>query len=494
LRYAINLQQRYAAARVTVERYTCPVQTPQKTFSPYGDSDEESDCPPPSPKKTDATEMKIDESLKIHIEALPHLETLHYGFKFQALSGNGYCFCALAKCLSPWRKKYHIDNDYSVCAARQFHGQGLLQHCHDKGDDYHIAAAFNLTNLFKNGTGLTQAALHHGTNDQSRTTAEGNSGCYFQDIDSQESNHPYQVNESILDNAGDTVREGTSTLSGQEIPGQCAKDNDGFNLVDKTTDTNGNPSKDSKHTDGVENSTIDEPDGILDNVEVNLLAEGNDTYGHPSQESVVIVDAENSNIDGLNIIHDSSKTIDTNVVDFDGDRDDVLQKELPVQSVHESKESNTVDKAIGVNGDPNKDSDHANVAENMVVDASNDSSKTIDTNGEQIESIVDFDVDRNDVLQKELPVQSVHESKASNTVDKAIGVNGDPNKDSDHTNIAENMVVDASNLIFDSVELNTVAKENNVHDVCVQEITFNDGNSEQTTSNADDEVEQNDVS
>jgi hypothetical protein len=95
-------------------------------------------------------------------------------------------------------KKYHVDNDYSVCAARQFHGQGLNQHCHDKGDDYHAAAAFYLTNLFKNKTGLTPAALHHRMNDQSRMTAEGNSGCYFQDIGSQESNHPHQVNESML--------------------------------------------------------------------------------------------------------------------------------------------------------------------------------------------------------------------------------------------------------------------------------------------------------
>ncbi len=93
------MQQRYAAASVTVECFTRPVQTPQKTFSPYGNSEEESDCSPPAPKKTNATEMKIDESLKIFIEALPHLETLHYGFKFQASGGNGYCFCALAKCL-----------------------------------------------------------------------------------------------------------------------------------------------------------------------------------------------------------------------------------------------------------------------------------------------------------------------------------------------------------------------------------------------------------
>ncbi len=91
-----------------------------------------------------------------------------------------------------------------------------------------------------------------------------------------------------MDNAGDTVGKGTSTLSGQEIPGQCAKDDDGFNLVDKATDANGDPSKDSEHTDDVENSTVDEPDGIFDNVEVNTVAKGDDTYGHPSQELVVI--------------------------------------------------------------------------------------------------------------------------------------------------------------------------------------------------------------
>ncbi len=58
----------------------------------------------------------------------------------------------------------------------------------------------------------------------------------------------------------------------------------------------------------------------------------NDTNGHPSQESDVTVDTENSNIDGLDIIHDSSETIGTNVeqtepiVDSDVDCDDVSQK------------------------------------------------------------------------------------------------------------------------------------------------------------------------
>ncbi len=104
------------------------------------------------------------------------------------------------------------------------------------------------------------------------------------------------------------------------------------------------------------------------------MGEANDTNGHPSQEFDVTVDAENSNIDVLDIIHDSSKTIDTNVkqtepiVDSDVDPNDVSQKELPVQSAHESEEVNTVDKATDVNGNPSKDSDHTTDAENLTVD------------------------------------------------------------------------------------------------------------------------------
>jgi hypothetical protein len=197
-------------------RNTRPVLIPKNTFSPYSDSDEDSDGPPPSSKKTDATEMKIDESLQIFIETLPHLEPLHYGFKLQASNLKGYCFCALAKCLSPWRQNHHVDDDHSVCGARHFQGPGLLQHCRNRGDDYHTATAFYLKALFKNGMGLTQAAVHHEANDQSRKTAEQISGRYYQSVDSQESGHPYQVNESIVDNACDTVGKDTSTLSGQE--------------------------------------------------------------------------------------------------------------------------------------------------------------------------------------------------------------------------------------------------------------------------------------
>ncbi len=98
-------------------------------------------------------------------------------------------------------------------------------------------------------------------------------------------------------------------------------------------------------------------------------------------------------------------------------------------------------------------------AENHAIDeyeVIHDKSKAMDTN-DDIE--VDYDYD------------DVHESEDINTVDNTNDLNGNPNKD-----------------------ISTVIEENNVHNVCVQEITQNDENKEQETSRADNEVEQNNVS
>ncbi len=94
---------------------------------------------------------------------------------------------------------------------------------------------------------------------------------------------------------------------------------------------NGDPSKDSDHTINTENMTVDEPDCILDSVEVETMGEENDVHSHSSQEIGVQIDRENSNIDEPNI-HDSSKTNDGNaeqtdlIVDDDVEQNDVFQK------------------------------------------------------------------------------------------------------------------------------------------------------------------------
>jgi hypothetical protein len=138
----------------------------------------------------------------------------------------------------------------------------------------------------------------------------------------------------------------------------------------------------------------------------------------------------------------------------------------------------------------------------------------IDTNAEQTKSMVDDDVEHNDVSPKKLPVQCAHDSEKVNTVDKATDVNGDPSQDSDHTIDAENMTVDEPDCILDSVEVNTVGEANDVNGHPGQEIDVqidaensnvdepdiihdssktNDANDEQTESIVDDDVEQNDV-
>ncbi len=95
LLYKIDMQARFAVARATVLQYTFPVPISKKTSSPCGNSDDNSDGPPPSLKRTDATEMKIDKSLQIFINALPHLEPLHFGFKLQALIQKDIVFVLL---------------------------------------------------------------------------------------------------------------------------------------------------------------------------------------------------------------------------------------------------------------------------------------------------------------------------------------------------------------------------------------------------------------
>ncbi len=58
LSYTINMQERYAVVGLTIEEFTSSVNNLQKTFSPYGDSDEESDCSPPTPTNIKANEKK----------------------------------------------------------------------------------------------------------------------------------------------------------------------------------------------------------------------------------------------------------------------------------------------------------------------------------------------------------------------------------------------------------------------------------------------------
>jgi hypothetical protein len=167
----------------------------------------------------------------------------------------------------------------------------------------------------------------------------------------------------------------TSTLSEQEFPVQRAHDSEEVNTVDKATDANGDPSKDSDHTMDAENVNVDEPYHTLDSVEVNTVDEANDANGHPCQASDVTIDAENCNdVDEPDIIPDSSKTNDANaeqtesMVDDDVEQKDVstnynlgLQKE----TVSDDVEIEKADKTTDGFGHFNKDCDDRTDEENF---------------------------------------------------------------------------------------------------------------------------------
>jgi hypothetical protein len=173
----------------------------------------------------------------------------------------------------------------------------------------------------------------------------------------------------------------TSMLSEQELPGQHALDNEGVNAVDKATDANGDPSKDSDHTIDVENTTVDEPDCTLDSVEVNTVGEANDANGHPSQESDITIDVENSNIDEPDIIHDSSKTIDANAEQTESMVDDYVEHNDVSQNIIQGLQQETVsddvkmekaDETTSATGHVNKDCDDKINEENTIIDQGKD--------------------------------------------------------------------------------------------------------------------------
>jgi hypothetical protein len=230
------------------------------------------------------------------------------------------------------------------------------------------------------------------------------------------------------------------------------KNNEVVDLVGKATDGNDDPSKDPDHTIHAENTTVDEPDCTLDSVEVNTVGEANDTNGHLSQESDVIVDAENSNVDKP-ANGDPCKDPDHT---FNAENTTVDEPDCTLDCM----KVNTVCEANDTNGYPSQESDVTVNAENINIDDPDiihDSSKTIDTNAEQTESMVDDDVEHNNVSQKDLQIQCAHDSEEVNTVDKATDVNGDHSKDSDHTIDAENMIVDEPDCFLNSVEVNTLS-------------------------------------
>jgi hypothetical protein len=151
LSYQIIMQERYEAAKATIKAYKKAVAISKNKSSIYSNSEGSDDGPLSDdenvPKKTDTNELKIDESLLHFIEALPHLEPIHYGFDLQRTNQAASCMCSSARCLNPGRTTNGIDTDYELCRNTLFKSQGLLQHC-AKGDNYHEASTNYLKELY----------------------------------------------------------------------------------------------------------------------------------------------------------------------------------------------------------------------------------------------------------------------------------------------------------------------------------------------------------
>ncbi len=169
---------------------------------------------------------------------------------------------------------------------------------------------------------------------------------------------------------------------------------------------------------------------VLDSVEVNIIDQATDANSDPSKDSDHTIDAVNMNVDE------------------------------PDCTLH-SVEVNTVDKANDANGHPSQDSDDRIDAENSNVDEPDiihDSSKTNDANTAQTQSMVDDDVEQNDVstnnnqgLQKETVSDDVEIEKADKTTDAF----GHVNTDCDDRIDEENTIDQGRDLsIQDGAEMN----------------------------------------
>jgi hypothetical protein len=97
----IIMQDRYDAVKATIEKFKRPV--PTSPHNPYGDdSDSEvSHQRKPPNKNTPSQELQINSDLERFIEALPHIEPIHYSFHLAGNENSKCCLCSCSPCLIP---------------------------------------------------------------------------------------------------------------------------------------------------------------------------------------------------------------------------------------------------------------------------------------------------------------------------------------------------------------------------------------------------------
>ena len=88
--------------------------------------------------------------------ALPYLETIHYGFHLNKNNVDACLLCSSARYLTPWRMKHGIefeDNEFCMHTAFKL-TSSFLQHCRDKGNDFHASTVYYLDQLYFKSAGI----------------------------------------------------------------------------------------------------------------------------------------------------------------------------------------------------------------------------------------------------------------------------------------------------------------------------------------------------
>ena len=147
--YEICIQRRIDVAKATVIFFTKSVPVSKKPHSQYSEDDSSSD-------ESVCYEDKIDSYLRTFIMALPYLETIHYGFHLNKNNVTACLVCSFARCLTPWRMKHGIEfEDNEFCKHTAFKStSSFLQHCRDKGNNFHASTAYYLDQLYFKSAGI----------------------------------------------------------------------------------------------------------------------------------------------------------------------------------------------------------------------------------------------------------------------------------------------------------------------------------------------------
>ncbi len=112
-----------------------------QTRTPYDTNNESKVSHQSKSSKTNtlSQEIHINSNLEWFIEALPHLEPIHYVFHLVGKHNSRCCLCSCVPCLTPWWTKFNIAFDKEDFHRNTLYNYyGILQHSQAESDDCHL--------------------------------------------------------------------------------------------------------------------------------------------------------------------------------------------------------------------------------------------------------------------------------------------------------------------------------------------------------------------